>query len=204
MNPNHPQSEPSASNTNPPGRKKRKTALLILSGLLLAILSVIALLPSILGSKWIYQKLVDQLEVEGFQLKIDNAKFAWLSPISLNGISLEQLNAPNDRRNLLTIDSIASNRSLLGYILNGRNLGKITIRNPKLAVELLEDSSNIEKLSRSLENSALINKKDKKDKKDKRGEAAKASAVAVRRTSDPLHPEARGRARRHKSEVQGP
>ncbi len=164
MNPTASQPEPSISNTPPAGRKKRKTALFILSGLLLAILSVVALLPSILGSKWIYQKLVDQLKVEGFQLNIDNAKLAWLQPISLNGISLEQLNAPNDRRNLLTIDSIASNRSLLGYILNGRNLGKITIRSPKLAVELLENSSNIEKLSRSLENSSLINNKNKKDK----------------------------------------
>jgi hypothetical protein len=169
-------------------KKRRRPLLIGLSTLAILAILTIAFLPSILGSKWIYQKLVDQLKVEGFQLQIDNAKLAWLQPIAINGINLEQLNAPNDRRNLLSIDSIASNRSLLGYLLNGRNLGKITIKNPKLAVELLEDSSNLEKLTRSLENSAILPPKNSNKKAPPNVDvqiSVESLSVDVRRSDSP-------------------
>jgi hypothetical protein len=129
---------------------------------LLALAVLLGFLPQILGSKWLYQKLVDRLAVQGFRLRIDDAEFGWLKPIAVRGIRLEQVDAPEDesqeraqnkRLDLLSIDAIESNRSLLGYLLHGRDLGKITIHQPRLDIELLENTSNLEKLARSIENS---------------------------------------------------
>lgn len=125
---------------------------------LVGLVGLVGSIPSILGSKWLYQRLVDQLEIEGFRLKVDSAQFAWFRPLAIHGIELEQVDAPEKARSLLSIDSIASNRSLMGYLLNGRDLGRVTIRNPKLDVELLENSSNLEKLARSIEKSTLASK----------------------------------------------
>lgn len=123
------------------------------------LIGVVGSIPSILGSKWLYQRLVDQLAIDGFRLKIQSAEFAWFLPLAIHGIELEQIDAPEKSKGLLTIQSIASNRSLLGYLIGGRNLGKITIEKPKLAIELLENTSNLEKLAKSVENSTLVPKK---------------------------------------------
>ncbi|MFM9062423.1 MAG: hypothetical protein ACKOOI_05250, partial [Pirellula sp.] len=84
---------------------------------LLGLVSLIALvgsIPSILGSKWLYQRLVDQLAIEGFELQVESAQFAWFRPLSIQGIELQQVDAPQKSKSLLSIDSIASNRSLMG------------------------------------------------------------------------------------------
>jgi hypothetical protein len=129
-------------------------ALLGLAGLI----ALVGSIPTILGSKWLYQRLVDQLAIEGFELQVDSAQFAWFRPLAIRGIELQQIDASEKSKSLLSIESIASNRSLMGYLLNGRDLGRVTIRNPKLDVELLENTSNLEKLARSIENSTLASK----------------------------------------------
>jgi hypothetical protein len=134
---------------------------------LVALIGLVGSIPTILGSKWLYQRLVDQLAIEGFRLKVDSAQFAWFRPLAINGIELEQLDLPEKPRGLLSIESIASNRSLMGYLLGGRNLGTITLRKPKLDIELLENSSNIEKLARSIENSTLSAQKNSSKSKPK-------------------------------------
>lgn len=134
---------------------------------LAALIGLVGSIPTILGSKWLYQRLVDQLAIEGFRLKVDSAQFAWFRPLAINGIELEQLDLPEKPRGLLSIESIASNRSLMGYLLGGRNLGTITLRKPKLDIELLENSSNIEKLARSIENSTLSAQKNSSKSKPK-------------------------------------
>ena len=134
---------------------------------LVALIGLVGSIPTILGSKWLYQRLVDQLAIEGFRLKVDSAQFAWFRPLAINGIELEQLDLPEKPRGLLSIESIASNRSLMGYLLGGRNLGTITLRKPKLDIELLENSSNIEKLARSIENSTLLAQKNSSKSKPK-------------------------------------
>lgn len=134
---------------------------------LAALIGLVGSIPTILGSKWLYQRLVDQLAIEGFRLKVDSAQFAWFRPLAINGIELEQLDLPEKPRGLLSIESIASNRSLMGYLLGGRNLGTITLRKPKLDIELLENSSNIEKLARSIENSTLLAQKNSSKSKPK-------------------------------------
>lgn len=134
---------------------------------LAALIGLVGSIPTILGSKWLYQRLVDQLAIEGFRLKVDSAQFAWFRPLAINGIELEQVDLPEKPRGLLSIESIASNRSLMGYLLGGRNLGTITLRKPKLDIELLENSSNIEKLARSIENSTLSAQKNSSKSKPK-------------------------------------
>lgn len=164
---------PRSSSKNPNGRLLRAIGWSIL-GCVLILFSLLAFLPSIVGSRWFYQKLVDKLAVEGFRLEIGSADISWIRPIALRDIQLEQLEGPsskesdsfaiqttqqgspqNDRRklSLLSVQAVESNRSLLGYLIGGRNLGKITIVKPKVDIELLENSSNLEKLVRSIENS---------------------------------------------------
>lgn len=154
--------------------------------LLVGVVGIVALLgavPSVLGSKWLYQRLVDQLAIEGFRLKVESAQFAWFRPLSLQGIELEQSDRSDRPSSLLSIESIASNRSLLGYLLYGRDLGKLTIRKPKLDVEMLENTSNIEKLARSIENSSLAPKSDQAKTKPKLDiqVVVEGLSVAVRR-----------------------
>ena len=154
--------------------------------LLVGVVGIVALLgavPSVLGSKWLYQRLVDQLAIEGFRLKVESAQFAWFRPLSLQGIELEQSDRSDRPSSLLSIESITSNRSMLGYLLYGRDLGKLTIRKPKLDVEMLENTSNIEKLARSIENSSLAPKSDQAKTKPKLDiqVVVEGLSVAVRR-----------------------
>ena len=52
---------------------------------------------------------------------------------------------------MVSIHSIKSNRGLLAYLLNGRNLGRVEINEPKLDIALLEDGSNLERLVKSIQ-----------------------------------------------------
>ena len=160
----------------------RRWSLWLLVGLI-GIVALLGAVPSVLGSKWLYQRLVDQLAIEGFRLKVESAQFAWFRPLSLHGIELEQSDRSDRPSSLLSIESIASNRSLLGYLLYGRDLGKLTIRKPKLDVEMLENTSNIEKLARSIENSSLAPKSDQAKTKPKLDiqVVVEGLSVAVRR-----------------------
>jgi len=166
------ETKPSTIRTHKPLMRRWSTWIALGLGVLL---TIVAAIPSILGSKWLYQRLVDQLAIEGFRLNVDSAEFSWFNPLGLRGIRLEQVDAPGGEqtrapgksKSLLSIESIASNRSLLGYLFYGRDLGKITIIKPKLDVELLENSSNIEKLVRSIENSTLASKQSSSKSKPK-------------------------------------
>ena len=134
---------------------------------LLGVIGLVGSVPTLLGSKWLYQRLVDQLAIEGFRLKVHSAEFAWFSPLAIRGIELEQVDVPEKPQGLLSIESIASNRSLMGYLLGGRNLGTITIEKPKLDIELFEKSSNIERIARSIEKSTLATTKGESKSKPK-------------------------------------
>ena len=176
--------EPPRPLPNRPNRNLLRTIAWSVLGLLLILTAFVASLPSIVGSRWFYQKLVDKLAVEGFRLEIGSADISWIRPIALRDIRIEQLDAPEPvdpflassdnplsssdptvslassatsqntsrKLSLLSVEAIESNRSLLGYLVGGRNLGKITIVKPKVDIELLENSSNLEKLVRSIEN----------------------------------------------------
>lgn len=121
---------------------------------------MIAAFPTIVGSRWFYQPLVDRLAIQGFRLQIDKAEIRWLQPLALRGIHLKQIDAPKldqagDRaqaRDVIEIKAIESNRSLIGYLLGGRDLGQLRIVEPRIDIEMLEDTSNLEKLVDAVSN----------------------------------------------------
>ncbi|MFO0921160.1 MAG: hypothetical protein U0905_01580 [Pirellulales bacterium] len=117
--------------------------LLIPLGMFLLLLA----LPSILGSSWVVQPIVQRLRTGDFELRLASLQLGWFSPIQLQGISIQQSNGPA----LLTIDRVQSSRGLLGFLLNGRQLGTVRIVKPTIDVELLSDSSNLERLIHALE-----------------------------------------------------
>lgn len=114
---------------------------------------LLAAFPTLVGSRWFYQPLVDRLAIQGFRLQVDKAEIRWLQPLALRGIRLEQIDAPKldpgskDRRlDLLDIKAIESDRSLIGYLLGGRDLGRLRVVEPRVDIELLDNTSNLEKL----------------------------------------------------------
>lgn len=119
----------------------------------------VAAFPTIVGSRWFYQPLVDRLAIQGFRLKIDKAEIRWLQPLALRGIRIEQIDAPKLDRDtgarsvdLVEIKAIESNRSLIGYLFGGRDLGRLRIVEPRMDIELLENTSNLEKLVDAVSN----------------------------------------------------
>jgi hypothetical protein len=129
------------------------------------LLGLVLFLPTMLGSKWIYDPLLKRLANDDFELGIDSVKLSWFSPLEFQGITVRQTiptdsepigassSTPFPSAPLISIRSIQSNRGLFGYLLNGRNLGRIQINEPKLGIALLEDGSNVERLIHALNNS---------------------------------------------------
>lgn len=147
----------------PSPRKKRRIVLLILT---LVLFGFVLILPSILGSKWVYEPLIRRLAQEKFVLTIDSVSLNWLSPLEFRGIAIQQATAPNasaSEPSILSIESIRSNRGLLGYLWNGRNLGRIEIEKPRIDIALLENGTNLERLVHSVQGTpsatAPVNKK---------------------------------------------
>ncbi|MEQ1824582.1 MAG: hypothetical protein ABL921_01500 [Pirellula sp.] len=135
-------------------RRRRKWWPWIASGLL-AITGIVLSIPTLLGSKWIYEPILERLANDKFDLSVDSVKLRWFSPIEFRGIAVRQ-NEPLDSEKvspLITVNSLKSNRSLLGYLINGRNLGRIEVVDPKLDIALLEDGTNFQKLIRAFEGS---------------------------------------------------
>lgn len=127
---------------------------LILLSLVMAV-GFVFLLPSILGSKWVYQPLVDRLADEQFSLKIEDVQLGWLRPIAFRGLQLtvSEGDESQDQRGsqLVSIKSIQSNRSLLGFLWGGRNLGTIEVIEPNIDIRLLENGNNLERIVRAIE-----------------------------------------------------
>jgi hypothetical protein len=133
-----------------------------------------------LGSKWIYDPLLKRLAQDDFELGIDSVKLSWFSPLEFQGITVRQTippatepsralsSTPFPSAPLVSIRSIQSNRGLLGYLLNGRNLGRIQINEPKLGIALLKDGSNVERLIQAIDNSQPKPKEPKGPKEPKK------------------------------------
>ena len=136
-----------------------------LAAVCVPLLGLVLFLPTMLGSKWIYDPLLKRLANDDFELGIDSVKLSWFSPLEFQGITVRQTiptdsepisassSTPLPSAPLISIRSIQSNRGLFGYLLNGRNLGRIQINEPKLGIALLEDGSNVERLIHALNNS---------------------------------------------------
>ncbi len=155
MNPNKPETTSGETQNKPDKPKPRIRLWLKIVGLLaIGLFLIVLALPTMLGSRWIYEPLIQRLAQDQFQLEIDSVKLRWLSPLEFQGISIRESSAP-DARNLsvplITIRSVKSNRGLLGYLMHGRNLGRIEISEPKIDIALLENGSNLERLVKSIE-----------------------------------------------------
>ena len=121
--------------------------------LLLAVvvlLAIVGLLPTMVGARWIYQPVIDQLAADQFRLSIDSVRLRWFSPLKLEGIQLSETDGPP----LVTIRQIRTDRSLLGYLLGGRKLGRLEIDEPTVSVELLQNSSNLERVIQAIDKAA--------------------------------------------------
>ncbi len=122
-----------------------------------ALLVLVLALPTMLGSKWVYEPLIKRLARDQFTLDIASVQLGWFRPLEFNDIAIGQAVSGSNNANgiapLILIRSIRSNRGLLGYLINGRNLGRVEIFEPKLDIGLLEDGSNFERLIKSVEGS---------------------------------------------------
>lgn len=147
-----PMAQPRSLAENAPSpRKKRRIVLLFLT---LVFVGFVLILPSILGSKWVYEPLIQRLAREKFALTINSVNLNWLSPLEFRGIVIKQANTPNEsdsETSFVSIESIRSNRGLLGYLWNGRNLGRIEIEKPRIDIRLLENGTNLDRLIHSIQ-----------------------------------------------------
>ncbi len=142
---------------------RRRWVLIGIGVFVSAAVLILAALPTILGEKWIYQPLVDRLAVEDFRLTVGKVRLRWLSPLRFEQLAITQ----SDGKNLLTIDQIRTNRSLLGYLLGGRQLGRIEIVKPTVDLALLDDGTNLQRLISAFEDRVQSTKDPNEPKRSK-------------------------------------
>ena len=139
------------------GRRIKQIAFcgLVLTALLMV---GVLMLPTILGTKWIYQPLVDRLAADDFDLSIDSVHLRWFTPLRFERIYIAQA----DGLGLVSIAEIRSNRSLFGFLLGGRQLGRIEIVCQRLTLgcfPTLQISIALSKRSRESQRTAVIKRK---------------------------------------------
>ena len=135
-------------------RSNKQLWIRVLGGLAGAGLVLVLALPTMLGSKWIYEPIIKRLAQDQFKLDIGAVKLSWFNPLEFQEIQISQTVDGLAARGippLVTIRSVKSSHGLLGYLMNGRNLGRVEIVEPKLDIALLEDGSNLERLVKSIE-----------------------------------------------------
>ena len=106
----------------------------------------ILVLPTVLGSRWIYAPLLQRLEAGDFRLAVGSVQLRWFSPLVLRDLEITEKDGPV----LLRIREVLTDRGLLASILSGRRIGRLEIIEPHLDIELLTDSSNLTRLVDSL------------------------------------------------------
>lgn len=111
------------------------------------------MLPTLLGTKWIYQPLVDRLAADNFELSIEGVRLRWFSPLRFEQIQVKQ----SDGLGLVSIAEIRSDRGLFEYLLGGRHLGRIEIVRPTVDATLLSDASNLDRLIKAIEGKSKAN-----------------------------------------------
>ena len=126
---------------------RRKLYWRIAAGLLVAVGLVIVGLPTAVGSRWIYQPLVNRLAADDFQLHVGSVQLRWLSPLRLRDVEVRQQNGAA----MVRIDEVRTDRGLLAYLVGGRRLGRIKIIEPVVNVELLNEGSNLERFVKAVD-----------------------------------------------------
>lgn len=121
-------------------------------GGLAAVVGVI-LLPQLVSSRWIYGPMIDRLGAGNFRLAIDSVELNWLRPIRFSGISIFQTDGGETGvrdagrgEPLVEVAEIATDRGLIGFILSGRELGKLEIIRPVIDVSLFDEDGGLSDL----------------------------------------------------------
>ncbi len=85
--------------------------------------------------------LLDSL-AEHYQgaVRYEAAHVGWLRPVAISKVEVFDL----DGDVLLTAKQITTEKSLLGLLLSGRDLGTVTVDQPKLLIKIRQDGSNLE------------------------------------------------------------
>lgn len=127
--------------------------------LVLAVLfGIVLVLPSIISTSWVYEPFVSSFAKDRFALKIGKVRLSWFRPIELHSVSLAEFSSnsdKNDAKPLLSINSIKTDRGLISYLINGRQLGKVTIQSPVVDIDLLENESNLQRIIHSIQRSSI-------------------------------------------------
>ncbi len=132
----------------------------VVGAVCICLLVLIIFLPTLAGSNWITKPIIERLARDRFDLSIDSVKLRWLSPLEFRGITVKQ----DGEVPLLTIQAITTNRSLLGYLFGGRNLGQVVVEQPTVDVALLSDGSNLSKFVDAIRGAEEAGRTDLKSK----------------------------------------
>ena len=128
------------------GRAIKRLIVCIFGAAVLLVLGLLVL-PTVLGTKWIYQPMVDRLAADDFVVSVDGVRLRWFSPLKFDRIEVKQ----SDGTPLISVAEIRTDRGLFGYLLGGRRVGRIEIVRPTVDVKLLEDSSNLNRFVKAIE-----------------------------------------------------
>lgn len=135
----------------------------IVASVIVSVLLLVALLPRIAGSRWIYEPLLKRFEKEDFRFEVEEVQIGWFRPLRLRGLRISQDEHAVDvdpasngsgkitNKTLAQISEVRSDRGLLSYLFHGRNLGQLEIIKPKVDIELLDNGSNLERFVRAFE-----------------------------------------------------
>ncbi len=127
--------------------QKSSNALRWLGIVLGGVVLVMLFLPTLLGSRWIYEPILHRLETGNFNLAVGSVQLRWFTPILLQDVAITETGGPA----LLRIREVRTDRGLLASLFSGRHLGRVEIIEPQLDIELLKDGSNLARLIDSLE-----------------------------------------------------
>ena len=127
-------------------RRIKRLAIWVLGICVLLVAGLLAL-PTVLGTKWIYQPLVDRLAADDFLVSVDGVRLRWFSPLKFDRIEVKQ----SDGTALISVEQIRTDRGLFGYLIGGRKVGRIEIVKPTVDVRLLEDSNNLDRFIKAVE-----------------------------------------------------
>ena len=93
------------------------------------------------------------LQKDKFKIQIEKTRLSWLSAVQIEGVTIEDSSgAITPGKPFAKVRKIQCSRGLIGFLLNGRNLGRIEIRDIVVDLELLKDGTSLERLSKSLQN----------------------------------------------------
>ncbi|MFN7842684.1 MAG: hypothetical protein ACK5N9_13275 [Pirellula sp.] len=131
-----------------------KRLLVRIAFVLAFLFGLVLIAPSILSTSWVYEPFVSAFAKDRFALKIGGVSLSWFRPIEVQSITLAEFSADSEQNNLhplLSIDSIKTDRGLFSYLINGKQLGKITIQSPVVDIDLLENESNIQRVIQAIQ-----------------------------------------------------